>query len=306
MNKISVSAAATVIILFGILVVSSVYAANVGLTIQPIKISHTIEAGDFVSDVITLTNASDVRVKVGIKVEDFIPVAGQEGIQFVGRAPGITTARDWIKIEDEKKFIFEKGESRSIRYIVSPPANAEPGSHFGVLLFKANELEQKGQLQIGTQVGALLFITVPGDFLQKGRILDFTGPAFVQKGPVNFKIKFENTGTVHFEPKGMIEIKNMFGKTVGQAPVSGTAVLPTGVKEVAASWDIEGFLWGRYAASVKLFDGEGNELTADKISFYGFPLWYAAGFILAVIILFFGIKFLKNKVRFSISLKDNN
>ena len=74
----------------------------------------------------------------------------------------------------------------------------------------------------------LIFVTVPGSNLQKGKILNFTGPKFVQKGPVDFKIKFENTGTVHFEPKGIITLANMLGKKVGEIPVSSQVVLPRG------------------------------------------------------------------------------
>lgn len=287
--------------------VSEIHAGNTGLSIQPLKASHTLKPGESMSGVIQITNVSDDAVNVEIKVEDFVPLAGTYNIQIVQRASGISTVRDWIILDAPQSFVLAKGAAKNVTYTIKAPFNAEPGGHFGVALFKASELPKGGQqLKVGTQVGMLLFITVPGDFLQKGRILDFTGPKFIQKGQIDFKIKFENTGTVHFEPKGQIEIKNMFGKIVGQTPVSGTAVLPTGVKEIVARWDIGNFLWGRYTASIRLFDGEGNELTADKISFYGFPLWYAVGFILTVIILFFGIKFLKKKIRFSISLKDNN
>ena len=87
---------------------------------------------------------------------------------------------------------------------------------------------ETGQLKISTRVGMLIFVTVPGSNLQKGKILNFTGPKFVQKGPVDFKIKFENTGTVHFEPKGIITLANMLGKKLARFPFPAKSSSPGG------------------------------------------------------------------------------
>lgn len=280
----------------------TIYADSTGLTIQPIKISETIEPGDSVSGEISLINASEGAVEVEVTVEDFIPAAGSMNIQFIGRAEGVTTVRDWISLDIPETFIFEKGQSRSIIYTIKAPPNAEPGGHFGVIFFKAVDLNQQGQFKVGTRVGTLVFITVPGNQLQKGDILDFSSPKFVQKGPVPFKIKFENTGTVHFEPKGAITIKNIFGKEVGKIQVAGQVVLPTGVRDLAAVWDVKGLLIGRYTAEINIIDGEGNELTANRIAFYAFPLWYLLGFIITAAALFFGFKFLRRKVKISFTV----
>lgn len=294
-----------VVLLLASLVVGGSYVnAGVGLGIQPTKISHTIEPGQSVSGFISLNNASDEAVKVEVAVQDFIPTAGTQSIHFIERAEGMTTARDWITIGSPEYFTFQKGVSRDIPYTIKAPSDAEPGSHFAVAFFTARKLDEAGQqLKVGTRVGMLIYLTVPGDFLQKGRILDFSAPRFVQKGPIDFTIKFENTGTVHFEPKGTITITNIFGKKVGEVPVAGQAVLPTGVRDLKARWNVSSFLLGRYKAALSIVDGEGNVLTAESIAFYALPLWYILGFILAVLVLFFGLKFLRKKLKISISFK---
>lgn len=274
--------------------------AGVGLTIQPIKISHTIKPGESVSGTILLRNESDAKVNIEIGVEDFVPAAGSTNIKFVGRAEGVTTVRDWVTLHLPENSIFQEGESRDIRYTITAPRDAEPGGHFGVAFFKATRLEETGQLKVGTRVGVLLFVTVPGNQLQKGNILDFHGPLFTQRGPVDFKIKFENTGTVHFEPKGSITITNILGKVVGKIPVQGQIVLPSGVRDLLVSWNVSGILLGRYQASMTLEDGEGNVLTSNNIAFYAFPLWYLLSFIIVVLALFFGIKFLRRKIKISV------
>ncbi len=270
-----------------------------GLTIQPIKVSHTIASGDSLTGSISLTNASEEAVKIQLKVEDFVPDAGAEGIKFVGRAPGITTVRDWIKLGSDDTFTLKQGEEKTIPYTVTTPKNAEPGSHFGVIFFKASKLQDTSQLKVGTQVGVLVFITVPGNFSQKGELLGMTAPRFVQGGPVDFEVNFRNTGTVHFEPKGLITIRNIFGKTVGSVPIEGQAVLPTGVKDLKARWDISGLLFGRYTATAEIKDGEGNLLTSSVVSFFALPVMYSFAFLAILFVVFWILRFLKRRVKIS-------
>ena len=276
--------------------------ASTGLSIQPLKATHTLNPGETVSGVIQIANAGDNAVNVETKVEDFIPLAGTYQIQFIGRAPGVSTVRDWITLDAPKSFVLAKGATENVSYTIKTPLNAEPGGHFGVALFKASELPKGGQqLKVGTQVGMLILVSIPGSHLEKGNVLDFSGPLFVQKSPINFTIKFENTGTVHFEPKGKLAITNMFGKEVGNVDIGGQVVLPTGIKDLTASVNFDGVLLGRYKAVLKMFDGEGNMIAERSIAFYAFPLWYVITFLITVVILFFGIRFLKKNVKISIS-----
>lgn len=282
----------------------SALAATTGLTIQPVKASYTLAPGASVSGAISLTNAStEAAVQVDLKVEDFIPLAGSDQLQFVPRAEGVTTVRDWVTLNGGEHVItLQKGENRTIPFTITAPLDAEPGSHFGAAFFKATDLaDVDKQLKVGTQVGMLIFVTVPGNYEQKGRILSFSAPRFIQATPFDFKIAFENTGTVHFEPKGAVSVKNIFGSVVAEVPVEGQVVLPTGTKDLTARFDTEGFLLGRYVAKVNLLDGEGNALTSEERAFYVFPVWYVLGFIGCAAIIFFLIRFLKSRV--SISFK---
>lgn len=278
--------------------------AATGLTIQPVKVSHTLKPGESVSGTIRLTSASDGdAIKVEASVEDFIPVAGAESIQFVGRAPGVTTVRDWITLDTNQFFNLKQGEGVIVPYAVQAPLNAEPGSHFGVAFFKATRPAVNGQqqLSIGTRIGMLILVTVPGNHLQKGKILDFSGPGFIQRPPASFKIKFENTGTVHFEPKGTLVVSNMFGRVISKVPIEGQVVLPTGIKDVNVSWNPEAWwLLGRYTAAATLYDGEGTVMTTSSITFWIIPVWYILGFIVSVLALFFILRWIRRRVRISI------
>jgi hypothetical protein len=283
-----------------------VTSAQTGLSIKPVKASHTLEPGETIIDRILLENQSTERILVEVDVQDFVPAGGTSNINFVGRAEGNTTVRDWITLNVPDKFEFAVGESKNVEYTIKAPPDAEPGGHFGVAFFTAKRLQEDGVLKIGTRIGMLYFITIPGNQNQKGKILDFSAARFVQRPPVLFEIKFQNEGNVHFEPKGEIVITNILGKEVGRVQVAGQTVLPTGNRDLKAIWGEQGdFLVGRYKASLSLVDGEGNQMSADSLIFYVFPIWHIVGFILAIIILYFVLKFLKSRINISFTTPPN-
>jgi hypothetical protein len=272
--------------------------ASTGLAIQPVKLDQTLKPGDHAEGEILLTNSSDTPVDVEPSVEDFIPTAGAESIKFVDRAPGVTSVRDWIKLSTTKPFVLALGEQRTIPYSIDVPIDAEPGGHFGAVFFKATQVGgTTGSLKVGTQVGMLVLIAIPGNHLEKGQILDFTAPAFLQSGPVPFSIQFENTGTVHFEPKGSIVITNMLGQKAAEVPLGGQVVLPTSVKLLRFDWAPVGFLFGRYGATATLYDGEGDALTASTIHFWVIPVWYVVGFLIALVVIYFVLRYLRRHLR---------
>ena len=285
-------------------VVPATSRAATGLSIQPVKISETLTPGQSVTGTILLTNASDGPVDVEVNTQDFVPVGGADSIQFVGNAPGVTSVKDWITVGSNHVFSFKVGESKQIPYTITAPLTAEPGGHFGVVFFKATTPNAGGgSLKIGTQVGMLVLVAIPGNHLQKGNILDFNAPSFIQGGPVTFGIKFENTGTVHFEPKGSIVITNMFGQQIAEVPIDGQIVLPTSIKMLHETWNVSGLLLGRYTAKAVIVDGDGNQLTTDSVHVWAFPLWYGASFLVTFVVLFCILRFLKKRIRISIVTK---
>lgn len=289
-------------VLLSCTVIPTSASASTGLTVQPIKMSYTLTPGQTVTDTINLTNAGDDTV-VYPNVEDFVPLAGTTNINVTDRSGGVTSVMDWVSVKEPSQFDFKKGEARVVQFTITVPKDAEPGGHFGVILFKAvDEASANQSLKIGTQVGVLILVTIPGNHLQKGHITAFKTDSFIQGGPVKFVTTFQNDGTVHFEPKGTIIIKNMFGRVVGSVPVQGQIVLPTGVRDIPSIWPAN-LLFGPYTAGISLYDGDGNLMTAQAVHFFALPVWYIVIFIGVFLVIYSIIVFLKKKVNFSVSLK---
>jgi hypothetical protein len=278
--------------------------ASTGLTIQPVKVLYTIKPGQTVTDTIRLTNAGDSEALIIPSVQDFVPLSGSSNIQFVGKAPGVTSVADWVGlIVSPQGFNLKVGETKQISFTITAPSDAEPGSHFGVILFKATDASNANQaLKVGTQVGVLVLVTIPGNHLEQGKIDSFKTAGFVQKGPISFDLLFENTGTAYFQPQGTVTVKNIFGRVVGTATVDGQIVLPTGSRDITINWPAN-FLLGPYTASVSIYNSGGDLVGTANASFFALPVWYIIGFIIILVVLYLLFVFLKKKVNFSVSLK---
>lgn len=141
-----------------------------------------------------------------------------------------------------------------------------------------------------SRVGVLFFVRVNGPVDQQGQLTDFrvtNDSMLMQKGPVNFEILFENKGTIHLVPYGMVTIRNIFGKTIGTVPVDAYFSLPKSVRYRQVIWQKENLI-GRYTATIELNRGYDGNIDTQKISFWVLPLGYialGAGIIFAIIFL---------------------
>lgn len=291
---------------FGLFSVRQAEAAQ-GFTIFPAKISLDIDKGAEQSSRIKVTNAGDDKVGVLVSVQDMVPTSGSGGFNYVPKAPGITSLVDWISI-DKNVFSLKPNESKEVPFTIKVPADASPGSRFAIVFFATGAPPGKGgQLNVSARVGALVFLTVPGDFKQTGEILNFgsNNKFLFQKEPIIFKFDFSNTGTVYFEPKGAITITNIFRKITDTIPVEGQVVLPTGLKTITVAWPYNGWLFGIYKAHLAIgVTGKGDIATADT-TIYAFPILPSLGALGVLIILILLFFYIKKNFKFSIAKKES-
>lgn len=278
--------------------------AKSGFTIIPAKISLTIDKGQEKESLINVTNAGDSPIGVLIDVQDFVPMANTTNFNFVSKAPGITSLVDWITI-NKKTFELKTGESKDVHFIVKVPEDASPGSRFAVIFFATGASPgEGGQLNVSARVGSLVFLTVPGDFRQTGEVSNFRTAKFFQKGPVSFKFDFLNTGTVFFEPKGAITITNIFNKKVGEVPVEGNVVLPTGMRSIGAVWEKSGYLLGIYKAHLAISVTGKGDIAESDVSFYAFPIIPGIAVLVILILLILLVIYIRKNFRFNIARVD--
>jgi hypothetical protein len=146
----------------------------------------------------------------------------------------------------------------------------------------------------------LFFITVPGEFEKSGQVTDFsTVPkkSWYTKGPLNFGVLFENTGSMHLNPYGSIRVQNIFGEEVGFIEIQPWFVLPKSLRLREVNWDRE-LLLGRYTITAEINRGYDDIIDTKVTHVWVLPWQFLLGVFVSIFALFIIIKFITNRFEF--------
>lgn len=282
---------AIIILLFGQLGISQA-AESMAIKVSPLIIPLELVPGKISEATITITNPNSYQIKILSEVEDFL-VSDERGTpQFLPEGSGQTTLASWIKVIDS--FTLEPNEAKEIPFQIIVPKDAEPGGHYGSILFKTQTPSQEGKLSVSGRLGVLILASVPGDISKKGEIVDFNSLKMVDKGSIDFSVRFKNTGTVHYQPKGKIQIYNWFGRKAGEIELSRHYLLPGSVYNFEEKWP-RNYLFGQYKAVLEVEDGAGV-IHTSTLSFFVLP-WEELLIVTGLVLLLFLAVKTKKKIK---------
>ncbi len=290
------------------------------LTISPPTIDHQLNPGDTVLEVIKVFNEDDKPITVFPLVENFTAGTEEKGQpQFYPAEEDKdgTALAKWITV-DTQPLTIQPMERTNLQLAINVPKDAQPGGHYGAVLLSTTPPEERTGVGVASQLATLILIRVSGDVKEIGSLAEF-GYAHPQVWynyrPVDFFIRFENSGNTHLRPVGNLFIKDMFGRQVASIPVNTPdyqSVLPNSIRrfdfgwqggpvaasdgELAKEW--QGFGFGKYKATLVLNYGNEQKLIVDEREFSIWPwriLTIAGAGLLVLILLILVLGRLYNK-----------
>ncbi|GAB4159172.1 MAG: hypothetical protein Fur003_2970 [Candidatus Dojkabacteria bacterium] len=274
-----------------------------GLTISPLVFELNADPKDSLTNQIKIYNPTSNSANVSIGVEDFKPVGDQGDV--VLSEPTVNdftySIASWTQIVPST-FTLEPGKQQIVTYKINVPATAEPGGHYGsiVATISGGQSNVSGS-SVGSKRGALILLRVSGDIKESLIVDNFETKSFLQEGPVDFTLKFKNTGNVHLKPTGFITITNMFGKKVAEIEIPQKNVIPDAVRDVSTSWKADK-LFGQYTATVVAnYGNTSQQVVTESLAFTVFPLKKAL--ILFAILALVGLVLFLGRKRIGKALK---
>lgn len=278
------------------------------LSISPPLIDTTGDPGKTVNVAIKITNISGGDLLIKNQINDFGAKneTGEPNIIFDDNQTTSYSLRNWVSAPDP--FVLSPNQTKSVNFVINVPPGAEPGGHYAVFRFtgKAPELEDSG-VALSASIGSLVLLKVSGDIHEQAKLLDFYSStptfvksAFFETGPVGFVERIENTGNLHVQPTGSIEIFDMFGKKVQTLQVNGDrndpknqprSILPSSTRKFE---QVMGKKWllGLYSAKLKLTYGQNKLPLESSASFWVIPYKLILIALLLVLVIFFGGRWL--------------
>src|SRR3989344_949291 len=269
---------------------------TVGIQVSAPTYNFEIDPGKSAQEIIKVRNVSDVVRTFYPEVFDFKPKdeTGTPDFLVGDQSSSYTySLASWINIS-QAGIKLAPDESAALNFTVSVPADAEPGGHYAGVLFGTSAPKVGGsQIGISNKVGSLILVRVAGEAKESGAVKEFsTTKNFFENGPVPFTVRVENTGNVHFVPKGVIEIKNTFGKQVATISINDKNgnVLPESIRAFLdgdnnnLSWNPTGLTIGKFTANLNLSYGVPAKNLTESVTFWIVPWKILLVLLLAIII----------------------
>ncbi len=215
------------------------------------------------------------------------------------------------------------GESKTVDFAITIPAEAEPGGYFAAIFVGTTPPNSNpNELAIGSRLGTLLLFRVNGDITENGSLLEFSTEnkkKWFNALPISFFYRFQNSGADRVFPKSSLTIKNTFGRdraVVDANPTEGN-VLPGSIRRYEVWWksksdtsvipkpqpsdlsfiDTIKYQWnnfalGRYKANLHIDYGSKGEVATSSFVVYVIPWQLLLIEILILLIGFFLVKFI--------------
>ncbi len=297
MTKKSISA--LIAVLFAALIVLPLVAvraqnAGQGLEISPPLLDLKADPGETLKAQIRIRNVTKDTLLVKAQYEDFVAGNEEDGQPRILLNPDEKSPysiKDWLSAPDSTTLAPEERKTMDVTIVV--PKDASPGGHYGVVRFTGTppELADTG-VSLSASVGTLVLVNVSGDVTQSAKIAElFTSQngkrrGFFEYGPVDITTRVQNTGNIHFQPKGTIQVTNMFGKNVyvEQFNSDNRNVLPGSIRKFEQTFNKK-MLFGRYTVRADVVYGSDNQITSQSISFWAIPYKLIAVILLAIVLL---------------------
>lgn len=278
--------------------------AITGLSAIPPRLEVTVEADDTNTQVIKVRNESKETKTISVSVRDFVVTDNKGTPNFIDDFTQSTNNRwaasTWIQISPTT-LTLKPGEMKSLNLSVLPPADALPGGHYAAVIYspESGSISATGA-SVKTNVGTLVYVTIPGDITQKATVQSFTAPRFSEFGPIDFKATVKNSSDIHIQPVGAITVKNWFGGKTAQLNLEQTNIFPYTTRDFANTLNKK-WLFGRYQADFKAVYGTAGGLITATVFFWVIPWRLLILITAAIAIIVTLITISKNKPK-----KDNS
>jgi hypothetical protein len=258
---------------------------NTGLSVHPTNFDMLLTPGDPVSKEVTLDNLTNQTITIAVTTRNFTATGEEGSVELTNEDSSYALAK-WIKVTPEKVTLAPK-ESKTFSFSVTAPANAEPGGHFGSLVFATvpdKKLNTTGAV-LSQEIASLILARIPGQAKEQALIESFVSDKnFYEFGPVTFTLRVKNEGVVHIKPAGEVVVTDMFGNTYS-APLDSRNILPNATRKIPAVLQNK-LLIGKYTAHLVAAYGDTNQQLSGSVTFYAFPVKYGLAVLVVLILLF--------------------
>jgi hypothetical protein len=279
---------------------------QVSISVSPRSLDIAINPGESIENIFRVTNGSDETIKIEPSPKNFLPRGNEGAIELLEDSTPFSLA-DWISVSPGGPVSVPAKKTVDFIVTISVPNNADPGGHFGSVVFRtlpAQQDQDGGGALISQEIAPVILVKVPGDVLEAASISSFKPlKSFISdETSSEFELIIKNDGNVHFRPTGQVTIKNTIGREVAKINIEGQNVIPGAERKMNVVWDDFGLRMGRYTAEATVVYGSDNNILNAKTSIIILPLKKIIPLALVIIVIgFIGYRS-RNRIKLAIKI----
>lgn len=257
---------------------------------------YTYSPGEVRNDSVTVENLGTEQVTLKVYPADSTTTS--DGT-FTLKAEGDekNSVGSWIKMSSSL-VTLAPNEKKDITFTVSVPPNTPPGDYSGGIIFentRPNVQQNKNRtVNIISRIGVRIYASVPGAEQLNLEVKNFKYTVVDNK--LHFSFTADNKGVVNIKPYGMLQIKDILGKTIASIPLNDQFDIITPGDEpvlinIPTNLDVP--LLNRYTANLAVYYSPTKSAVAS-ISFMPNPwsMYIVVFIMLLLIVLIAGHKYI--------------
>lgn len=261
-------AALALLILVGLSASVAADAPRGGVTVSP-AFQELVLNGDQpeLKGSFTVTNNSDQPATFELSTVDMGALDDTGGLVFSGLPQDYQKKyglAEWITLT-ETKLVVTPRATKQVGFLVKNEESLAPGGHYGAIIVRqiADQPQADQHINLSPQVASLLFLSKRGGEKYGLSLSDISADNSIRSLPTKADLEFKNVGNVHLVPRGVVRIKNTFGKEVAKGIINqdSSLILPERSRRLQIDLDTWGRnIWpGRYTIEVEYrYDGQEN------------------------------------------------
>lgn len=226
------------------------------------------EPGQTLSGSVRLDNPASDAAAVTTSVQDFAyDQNGELTVYPAGMLP--SSAASWVTLNPAGSTVAAGGHA-SVRYSVTVPADAKPGTHWAVVFFETGTANPpttgKTLATFKVRVGFVVYVDV-GNGTASGEIAGIVGRETRPGLQYEFAIQYQNSGDLVSLLNGKVDVRNSAGDTVVSIPIYREVALPDSVRLLKAGM-VGPLPAGDYDALVVLDPNNVSQEVAGEFPFH--------------------------------------
>jgi len=199
------------------------------------KFEVNLDRGSSTTKTISVLNRTNKQLEFKVEVEDF--VGSQDPNQTVilqGDKKELYSLEDYL-IPEINTFSLKSGQKMILPITVKVPEDVNSGGLYGSVLISSHSATERGRDGDYLTAGSVVFISTNGEVIKDGKLTSFVKLNSEEK--IGFEFLFTNTGNVHLNPYGHINIFNIVGTQISEIEVPAYFAMPDSVRYRKVEWD---------------------------------------------------------------------